>query len=185
MCLLAVAFQTQIDRPLIVTSNRDEFYRRPTEPMHWWPDAPILAGRDAEAGGTWMGLSRSGRFAAVTNFRQLVAGAMPETNALSRGHLVTDFLSSEKIVEQWADSIAATMPHYGGFNLLLYDGLSLLYLNNHDDLNNFISLYSCFAFLGSATTKEFTGRAIFKITKRFIVNYIGFRYIHRCFLCWI
>ncbi|MFT7166362.1 MAG: hypothetical protein ACI9BG_001065, partial [Parasphingorhabdus sp.] len=110
MCLLAVAFQTQIDCPLIVTSNRDEFYRRPTEPMHWWPDAPILAGRDAEAGGTWMGLSRSGRFAAVTNFRQLVAGAMPETKALSRGHLVTGFLSSEKTVEQWADSIAATMP---------------------------------------------------------------------------
>ena len=132
MCLLAVAFQTQIDCPLIVTSNRDEFYRRPTEPMHWWPDAPILAGRDAEAGGTWMGLSRSGRFAAVTNFRQLVAGAIPETKALSRGHLVTDFLSSEKTVEQWADSITATMPDYGGFNLLLYDGLSLLYLNNHN-----------------------------------------------------
>ena len=84
MCLLAVAFQTQTDTPLIVTSNRDEFYRRPTEAMHWWPDAPILAGRDTEAGGTWMGLSRSGRFAAVTNFRQLEDAAMPEADSVAR-----------------------------------------------------------------------------------------------------
>ena len=130
MCLLAVAFQTQTDTPLIVTSNRDEFYRRPTEAMHWWPDAPILAGRDNQAGGTWMGLSRSGRFAAVTNFRQLEDAAMPEAKTLSRGHLVTDFLSSKNTVEQWADSITTTMPDYGGFNLLIYDGHRLLYLNN-------------------------------------------------------
>ena len=133
MCLLAIAFQSHPDAPLIVTSNRDEFYARPTLPMHWWSDAPILAGRDTQAGGTWMGLSRDGRFAAVTNFRQMVNGVMPEAKPLSRGELITDFLSSDQSAEEWADSLTATMADYSGFNLLLYDGFNLLYLNNHDN----------------------------------------------------
>ena len=133
MCLLAIAFQAHPDAPRIVTSNRDEFYERPTLPMHWWSDAPILAGRDTQAGGTWMGLSRNGRFAAVTNFRQMVGGVMPEAKPLSRGELITDFLSSDQTVDEWADALTATMPDYSGFNLLLYDGFNLLYLNNHDN----------------------------------------------------
>jgi uncharacterized protein with NRDE domain len=132
MCLLAVAFKSHPDAPLIVASNRDEFYQRPTLPMHWWADAPILAGRDTQAGGTWMGLSRNGRFAAVTNFRQVIDGVIAEAKPLSRGQLITDFLSSDQSADDWADSLAATTSDYDGFNLLLYDGFNLLYLNNHD-----------------------------------------------------
>ena len=71
MCLLAFAYNHNADAPLIVISNRDEFYRRETLPMHWWQDGDVLAGRDQQAGGTWLGLSKNGRFAAVTNFRDL------------------------------------------------------------------------------------------------------------------
>ena len=133
MCLLAIAFQSHPDAPLIVTSNRDEFYARPTLPMHWWSDAPILAGRDRQAGGTWMGLSRHGRFAAVTNFRQIVNDVKSPPSALSRGQLISDFLSSDQSVEEWTEGLKPTMADYDGFNLLLYDGLNLLYLNNHDN----------------------------------------------------
>ena len=94
MCLLAFAYKTQADSPLIVTSNRDEFYPRPTLPMHWWSDAPILAGKDLDAGGTWLGLSRNGRFAAVTNYRYVDENGVMESKPLSRGQLVTDFLLS-------------------------------------------------------------------------------------------
>ena len=122
MCLLAFAYKTQTDSPLIVTSNRDEFYPRPTLPMHWWPDAPILAGKDLNAGGTWLGLSRNGRFAAVTNYRYLDENGEMESQPLSRGQLVTDFLVSELAASDWASAIEPTASEYGGFNLLLYDG---------------------------------------------------------------
>ncbi len=133
MCLLAIAFDQHRNAPLIVASNRDEFYARPTLPMHWWDDAPILAGRDQQANGTWMGLSRNGRFAAVTNYRYVPEGGTIETAELSRGDLVTAFLSSPLSASQWAQSIAATAKDFGGFNLLIYDGAELVYLNNHDD----------------------------------------------------
>lgn len=133
MCLLAFAFNCHPDAPLIVISNRDEFYERPTLPMHWWTDSQILAGRDQQAGGTWLGLKRNGRFAAVTNFRDLHGNTISQAKTLSRGKLVTDFLSSSDDVHQWADSIAAQLSDYDGFNLLIYDGVSLLYLNNQGD----------------------------------------------------
>ena len=133
MCLLAIAFNQHPNAPLIVASNRDEFYARPTLPMHWWQDAPILAGRDQQANGTWMGLSRNGRFAAVTNYRYVPEGGAIETAPLSRGDLVTEFLSSSQNARQWAQSIAATAENFGGFNLLIYDGTELVYLNNHND----------------------------------------------------
>ena len=130
MCLLAVAFHCHSDAPLIVTSNRDEFYERPTLPMHWWADSQILAGRDQQAGGTWLGLNRNGRFAAVTNFRDFHGDKIPKLKPLSRGNLITDFLSSNDSVQQWADSIENRLSDYDGFNLLIYDGVYLLYLNN-------------------------------------------------------
>lgn len=134
MCLLAFAYKTQTDSPLIVTSNRDEFYPRPTLPMHWWSDAPILAGKDLNAGGTWLGLSRNGRFAAVTNYRYLDENGEMESQPLSRGQLVTDFLVSELAASDWASAIEPTASEYGGFNLLLYDGSNLVYLNNYENL---------------------------------------------------
>ncbi len=73
MCLLAVAFHCHSDAPLIVISNRDEFYERPTLPMHWWAYSPILAGSDQQAGASCLALTPNGRFAAVADFRDLHA----------------------------------------------------------------------------------------------------------------
>jgi len=133
MCLLAVAFHMHSDAPLIVISNRDEFYERPTLPMHWWADEAILAGRDQQAKGTWLGISRNGRFAAVTNFRDIRRNAMSQDKPRSRGELVTRFLSSTKDVHQWASSLNNNLSDYDGFNLIIFDGISLLYLNNRGD----------------------------------------------------
>ena len=69
MCLIAWNWQPGQDSPLLLVANRDEFYARPTAALHWWADAPILAGRDLQAGGTWLGISRTGRLAALTNYR--------------------------------------------------------------------------------------------------------------------
>ena len=99
MCTLAFALRENEEYPFVLIGNRDEFYKRPTEAMHWWkgnhlqPSSPydLLAGKDLEAGGTWMGLTASGRFAAITNFRDL--NNVIE-NAPSRGHLVNDYLQS-------------------------------------------------------------------------------------------
>ena len=90
MCLIILAWKARADLPLAVAANRDEWRDRPTEPAHWWKDPPdLLAGRDLEAGGTWMGITRGGRFAAVTNFRD---PSERRTSARSRGVLVTEFL---------------------------------------------------------------------------------------------
>ena len=83
MCLVLVAWQQDDALPLIVAGNRDEFHARLTEPLHWWSDKPqILAGRDLEAGGTWLAVGRNGRFATVTNFRD---ADHPQARFRSRG----------------------------------------------------------------------------------------------------
>src|SRR5882762_4389560 len=90
MCLIVVAWRARADLPLVVAANRDEWRERPAQPAHWWPDPPqILAGRDLQAGGTWLGITREGRFAAVTNFRD---PSDKRSTARSRGTLVTEFL---------------------------------------------------------------------------------------------
>lgn len=131
MCLIAFAFEKAANTPLVVISNRDEFYHRPTRTLHWWDDAPVLAGRDLQAGGTWIGLSKTGCFAAVTNYRRAPGGDETETWPRSRGQLVSGFLNSGQTASQWAESLHPTLTDYDGFNLLLFDGRELLYLNNY------------------------------------------------------
>lgn len=134
MCLIAVAYHQHPETPLIVASNRDEYYSRPTQAMHWWSDAPVLAGRDLQAGGTWMGVTRGGRFAAITNYRNVPEDGKVPARPLSRGKLVTNFLCADVSANRWARDMRPTLPDYGEFNLLVYDGRDLLYLNNyHDD----------------------------------------------------
>ncbi|MCX7180793.1 MAG: NRDE family protein, partial [Proteobacteria bacterium] len=88
MCLVLVAWRVHPGYPLVVAANRDEFFARSTAPAVFWKDAPkVLAGRDLEAGGTWMGITRTGRFAALTNFRD---PAQNRSGAPSRGGLVAD-----------------------------------------------------------------------------------------------
>lgn len=126
MCLVVLAFDVDADNSLIVGANRDEFHARPTQAADWWADHPdIVAGRDLQAGGTWLGLSRGGRFATVTNFRD----AEPKESKLrSRGHLVTEFLLGTQTPNEYLASIDGD--RYAGFNLLASDGAELAYLSN-------------------------------------------------------
>lgn len=122
MCLLAFHWQPESDLPLQVWANRDEFLARPAAPTQHWLEAPqILAGRDLVAGGTWMGVTLTGRFAALTNFRDPTKAA----GLRSRGELVAQFLSSDESALIAAERIAAQANDYAGFNLLLCDGQQL------------------------------------------------------------
>jgi uncharacterized protein with NRDE domain len=126
MCVLAFAWQQHVGYPLILVGNRDEFHRRPAAPAGWWDDAPdILAGRDLQAGGTWMGFSRSGRFAVVTNFRE-PPDLQPDSR--SRGELVSDFLGSRRPPRSWQDTVEADA--YGAFNLIFGDPSEIRYMTN-------------------------------------------------------
>ena len=123
MCLIAWNWQPDADLPLLLIANRDEYYARPTRPLHHWEGAPIRAGKDLQAGGTWLGLALGGRMAALTNVRDM---RQQRADAPSRGALVSDFLSGQSSAAQYLESIAATAAHYNPFNLLVYDGHTLL-----------------------------------------------------------
>jgi uncharacterized protein with NRDE domain len=127
MCLIVFAWQKQPGLPLVVAANRDEFHARPASSAAFWADKPsILAGRDLEAKGTWMGVSRSGRFAAVTNYR----GATEPRAAESRGALVTRFLEGDEKPGKYLQGINAGQ--YSGFNLLVADGEEFWSMSNRD-----------------------------------------------------
>ena len=116
MCLIGIAWKAHPDFPLIVAANRDEFHARATAPSVWWRDAPhLLAGRDLQSGGTWMGITRQGRFAALTNVRD--PGGQP-AEAPTRGALVADFLCGDAAPASYAARLSAHASHYNGFNLL-------------------------------------------------------------------
>lgn len=131
MCILFVAWRKIGDYPLLIAANRDEFYQRPAEPARFWPGQPdLLAGRDIQAGGTWLGITRHGRFAAVTNFRE---PRDPPAAARSRGSLVTDFLSStDRSAPEHAEQVFKQREQYAGFSLLLCDGANLVYCSNRE-----------------------------------------------------
>lgn len=112
----------------MVAANRDEFYARATAPAGFWDEAPdVLAGRDLEAGGTWLGVARGGRFAALTNFR---GGTSAAAGAPSRGHLVSDYLRSQAAPDTYLDTLAGRAGDYNGFNLLLGDHEQLHWYSN-------------------------------------------------------
>ena len=119
MCLIVFSWRSHPDYPLILAANRDEFYLRRTRPAAWWGHAvSVLAGHDEEAGGTWLGITRRGRFAALTNVR---APTERNPHAPSRGTLVLSALQSAESPANWLESNAARMSAYNGFNLLLGD----------------------------------------------------------------
>lgn len=130
MCLIVIGWRTRADLPLVVAANRDEWRDRPAAPAHWWEDHPsILAGRDLKAGGTWLGVTRAGRFAAVTNFRD---PSDRRSTARSRGELVTDFLLSQASPRAFLAEVAARAHEYNAFNLIAGDGASLWYLGSRE-----------------------------------------------------
>jgi uncharacterized protein with NRDE domain len=126
MCLIVFAWQPSHAQTLVVAANRDEFYARPTQPLAQWPDAPqVYAGRDLEAGGTWLGITAGGRFAALTNIRN---PDLPLGHR-SRGELVSRFLTGDVPIEEYLADVAQRSTEYGGFNLLVGDRERLYYLN--------------------------------------------------------
>ncbi|MBR9909477.1 MAG: NRDE family protein [Gammaproteobacteria bacterium] len=128
MCLIILAWQAHPDYPLIVAANRDEFYARPTRSAHFWPDHPqILAGRDLQAGGTWLGVNRAGHLAAVTNVRN-PADNLPRPR--SRGELPSEFLRGDGDIDRALQDIGARHDQYNGFNLLLANRTQLAYTSN-------------------------------------------------------
>ncbi len=129
MCLILFAHRHHPDYPLVVIANRDEYYARPSRDAHWWDDAPIFAGRDLEAGGTWLGVDRRGRFAAVTNVRE-PGGMRPGPR--TRGELPRDFLAGDADAETYLDAVATRDDEYSGFNLLLGDADALWFYSNRN-----------------------------------------------------
>ncbi|HTM61691.1 MAG TPA: NRDE family protein [Burkholderiales bacterium] len=129
MCLIVLAWRAHPRIPLIVAANRDEFHARKAAPAAFWQDQPqILGGRDLQAMGTWMAVSRSGRFAAVTNYR----GAREPTAAESRGALVTGFLTNTASPTAYMADVASRAAKYSGFNLLVSDRKELWWMSNRD-----------------------------------------------------
>jgi len=130
MCLIALAWRAHPDFTLLVAANRDEWRERPAEPTHWWPDHPeLLAGRDLQAGGTWMGITKSGRFAAITNFRD---PSDKRSTAPSRGGLVTEFLLGADSPADFLAGLAPRARDYNGFNLIVGDGRELFYFGSRE-----------------------------------------------------
>jgi len=130
MCLIAIAWQARRDLPLMVAANRDEWRERPTKAAHWWPErTELLAGRDLRAGGTWMGITRGGRFAAVTNFRD---PSDKRSTARSRGTLVTEFLFGNDTPARFLANLSPRAHEYNGFNIIVGDGVSLFYFGSRE-----------------------------------------------------
>ncbi len=135
MCLIAWNWQPGSATPLLLLSNRDEFYARAALPLHWWDTSvenpgtasTVLAGKDLQAGGTWLGVSRNGRLAALTNVR---SGAPQRTDTPSRGELVAAFLHSDTTADDFLRQLAGQAQDYNPFNLLVCDGHQLMGLHS-------------------------------------------------------
>ena len=130
MCLIAFAWHSSPGRSMVVAANRDEYHARPTAPAAFWLEVPeVFGGRDLKDGGTWMGVARDGRFAALTNHR---GPASTREAARSRGHLVADYLRGRSSASAYAAAVASQRHQYNGFNLLVSDRDSMWYAASED-----------------------------------------------------
>lgn len=128
MCLILLAYRTHPDYELVVAANRDEYHDRPTARAAFWEEVPqVLAGRDLRKGGTWLGITRTGRIAALTNYRD---PASSRQGAPSRGRLVSDFLLGQESAEGYLKAVAEKGGLYNGFNLLVGDRDDLWWYSN-------------------------------------------------------
>jgi uncharacterized protein with NRDE domain len=128
MCLIVFSWRVVPGLPLMAAANRDEFYNRPASPAGWWTDHPnVFAGRDLQGGGTWLGITRNGRFAALTNVR---APGERRLDVPTRGALVSDFLTGDATPEQYLQQLAPRAGNYNGFNLLVGDRDTLHWFSN-------------------------------------------------------
>jgi uncharacterized protein with NRDE domain len=131
MCLIVFAYNVHPSYHLILAANRDEFYERPSSPADFWEDAPqILAGKDLKEGGTWLGITREGKFAAITNYRDLAAFKI---NAQSRGKLVSRYISGNQNADNYLEETSRQAGEYNGFNLILGDKNNLFAFSNREE----------------------------------------------------
>lgn len=128
MCLILFAYQHHPRYRLVLAANRDEFYNRPTRALEFWPDHPeIAAGRDLKQMGTWLGITRKGHLAAITNYRQ---AGVQMADAPSRGHLVADYLAGQIPAPRYLQQLSKSDQHYNGYNLIISDDQGLYYYSN-------------------------------------------------------
>jgi len=131
MCLVLIAYRVHPRYPLVLAANRDEFHARPALPLHWWNDgARILAGRDLQAGGSWLGLDASGRMALVTNYRD---PSLPRPEGTSRGSLIGEFLGGRLGAGEFVRETASRAQSFSGFSLLAMDQGGLGYVTSHPE----------------------------------------------------
>jgi uncharacterized protein with NRDE domain len=139
MCLIIFAYRADPRFPLVVAANRDEFFTRPTAQADFWQSASgsrILAGKDLQAGGTWLGITPGGRFAAVTNIRD---PSQAEAKPRSRGELTSSFLGGKLTATQFCAGLSDSFADYAGYNLLVGDGEQLVYVNNVERTSQVLS----------------------------------------------
>jgi uncharacterized protein with NRDE domain len=128
MCLILLSYKQHPVYPFIFAANRDEFYERPSAPASVWNDAhDVLGGRDLKEGGTWLGITRKGRIAALTNYRD---PASIKINVLSRGWLVRDYLTGEESAPWFLEALKTRIHRYNGFNLILGEWPDLYYFSH-------------------------------------------------------
>lgn len=130
MCIVALAWRVLDETPLCLISNRDEFYQRSTQALHEWENSPIIAGQDLQSGGTWMGITASGRWAVITNFRD---GNDKNNYPTSRGHIIQHFLESELTPIRFAQELEKRQCDYAGFNLFVGDRDQAVYMSNRGE----------------------------------------------------
>lgn len=131
MCTLLLAYRAHPDYRLVIAANRDEYYRRPTAPAQVWEDAPqVFAGRDLVHGGTWFGVTTTGRIAALTNYRD---PSDLHRHGPSRGRIVSGFLEEEVAAGEYVERLRASTVAYGGYNLIVGDCEDLFCYSNKSD----------------------------------------------------
>lgn len=131
MCLALIAVEQHPEYPIIILSNRDEFYTRPTKPAHFWPDSPdVFAGQDLVGGGSWLGINKNGQFALVTNYRN------PKTfdkSLLSRGNLVKEYLQNDIGPQDYVEIISHVASQYNLYNLIVGNLNEIIYYSNAEE----------------------------------------------------
>lgn len=131
MCLIVFSYKQHTQYPLIFAANRDESYERPTRSAQFWDENPtILAGKDLQAGGTWMGVNKNGEFSAITNYRD---PNIQKENPPSRGQLVLDFLTNDSTPAMYLNKLQARANQFMGFNLLAGSPNELYYYSNQQE----------------------------------------------------
>lgn len=136
MCIVALAWQVLDELPVCLISNRDEFYHRPSSQLHQWSDSSIIAGQDLQSGGTWMGVTKAGRWAIVTNYRD---GADKQSYPTTRGNLIQAFLESDQIPIRFAQELEKSQREYAGFNLFIGDQQQAVYMSNRGEAPQVLS----------------------------------------------